>query len=60
MNLYKLVCVGKNVEGFLVLRFIFSERRQTRALNWDKPVLLYYFSSVLEETSLGDFSPATK
>ena len=60
MNLDELACVGKSMEDVQVLQFIYNEKVWPRFLNWDKSVLLYYFSGALEETSLRDFSPATK
>lgn len=52
MNLDEPACVGKNMDNVQVLLFIYNERVWTQFLNWDKSVQLYYFSGVLEETSL--------
>ena len=60
MHLDELARVGKSMEDVQVLKFIYNERVRTRFLNWDRSVLLYYFSGALEETSLRDFSSATK
>lgn len=47
MSLDELACVGKSMEDVQVLQFIYNESVWTRFLNWNKSVLLCYFSGVL-------------
>jgi len=43
MNLDELACVGKSMEDFQVLQFIYNARVRTRFASWDKSIHLYYF-----------------